>query len=189
MMRDVGVLLSIVVGASAAIYVNEGGDMPAYAALTAVLSPNAQIVTAGKGMAAKNQGFNSFFNNVRPAYIIMCAVEIDVVHAVRFARDMNLQVTQRSGLHNLGGLSFVQGGVVIDMRLMTSIEVSASDAVIKYQGGVRFGDLDKELWDKYPGWAMANGADAHIGAFGSHLGVGTGYLERWIGAGTDQVGC
>jgi FAD/FMN-containing dehydrogenase len=86
--------------------------------------------------------------------MVLAATEDDIVAGVRFARDMNLRVTVRAGLHNLGGFSFVQGGVVIDLRRMRTITVDTSNAVITFQGGIRFGDLDAKLWNEHPGEAL-----------------------------------
>ena len=129
------------------------------------LSPGAQLFTAADlDFSEQNADcFNAEFNKVQPAYIIQVAAEDDIVVAVKFARAMNLAITPRSGAHNLGGLSFVQGGVVIDLRRMTQIVVNKTAGTISYSGGSRFKALDDYLWNNYPGWTMQNGMDGHIG--------------------------
>src|SRR5205823_8535166 len=51
----------------------------------------------------------------RPAAILRCASPEDVVAAVRFARDSDLEIAVKCGGHSVLGLSVPQGGVMIDL--------------------------------------------------------------------------
>jgi FAD/FMN-containing dehydrogenase len=54
----------------------------------------------------------------RPAAIARCASSADVVAAVRFAREHDLEIGVRCGGHNIAGLAVPDGGLMIDLRLM-----------------------------------------------------------------------
>ena len=50
----------------------------------------------------------------RPAAIAKCATALDVVAAVRFARDQGLEIAVRGGAHSMPGLSVCDDWLVID---------------------------------------------------------------------------
>ena len=45
------------------------------------------------------------------------------MHAVNFAREHDLLVAVRGGVHSFAGTSVCQGGLVIDMSLMKDLRV------------------------------------------------------------------
>src|SRR5262245_53579169 len=59
----------------------------------------------------------------RPAVIARCAGVADVVAAVRFARERDLEVAVRGGGHNVAGTSVCDDGVVIDLAAMRAVSV------------------------------------------------------------------
>src|SRR5262245_65974472 len=58
----------------------------------------------------------------RPACIARCAGVADVVAAVRFARDHELELAVRGGGHNVAGTAVCDDGLVIDLSAMRSEE-------------------------------------------------------------------
>ncbi|TMC82636.1 MAG: FAD-dependent oxidoreductase [Chloroflexi bacterium] len=55
----------------------------------------------------------------RPAAILRCASTEDVVAAVRFARESNLEIAVKCGGHSVLGLSVPNGGIMIDLSPMS----------------------------------------------------------------------
>jgi FAD/FMN-containing dehydrogenase len=60
----------------------------------------------------------------RPALIARCAGADDVAEAVRFARQRDMLVSVRGGGHSVAGHSVCDGGLMIDLSLMRSVQVS-----------------------------------------------------------------
>ena len=58
-----------------------------------------------------------------PALIARCRGVADVAAAIMVARDHKLEVAVRGGGHNVAGRSTVDGGMMIDLSLMTGIHV------------------------------------------------------------------
>src|SRR5262245_50757366 len=54
----------------------------------------------------------------RPACIARCAGAADVVAAVRFARERDLDIAVRGGGHNVAGTAVCDDGIVVDLSTM-----------------------------------------------------------------------
>src|SRR3954470_754980 len=80
----------------------------------------------------------------RPAVIVRCAGVADVMCAVDFARSENLIVAVRGGGHSLPGFSTVDGGIVIDLSAMRSVQVDPVARTAVAQGGATWADFDHE---------------------------------------------
>src|SRR5207244_5694220 len=59
----------------------------------------------------------------RPALIARCADAGDVIAALKFSREQDLDVAIRGGGHSGGGLGLVDGGVTIDLSPMRWVRV------------------------------------------------------------------
>ena len=68
--------------------------------------------------------FNSMIDK-RPAVIAQCGSAADVISALQLARDNSYEVAVRAGGHSVAGMCLNDGGIVIDVRRMTDIEVDA----------------------------------------------------------------
>src|SRR5580698_2733843 len=60
-----------------------------------------------------------------PALIARCHGVADVADAVKLARALGLEVSVRGGGHNVAGLAVLDGGLMIDLALMTGIHVDS----------------------------------------------------------------
>src|SRR5688572_27828741 len=61
----------------------------------------------------------------RPGLIARCRGSTDVKRAVDFAREYELLLAVRGGGHNVAGNAVCNGGLVVDLSLMRSIDVDA----------------------------------------------------------------
>src|SRR6186713_2057699 len=58
-----------------------------------------------------------------PRLIARCTGTADVIAAVRFARDHDLEIAIRGGGHNVAGTAVCDDGVVIDLSAMRAVRV------------------------------------------------------------------
>jgi FAD/FMN-containing dehydrogenase len=64
----------------------------------------------------------------RPRLIAQCIGTADVVAAIRFARDHDLEIAIRGGGHNVAGTTVCDGGIGIDMSAMRGATTAAGRA-------------------------------------------------------------
>jgi FAD/FMN-containing dehydrogenase len=79
-----------------------------------------------------------------PACIARCIGVADVVAAVRFAREHDLEIAVRGGGHNVAGTAVCDNGVVIDLSAMRAVWVDPAGRTAWVQGGALWGDVDCE---------------------------------------------
>src|ERR1700756_1067719 len=83
-------------------------------------------------MDADYDAVRSLYNGMidkSPVMIARCADVTDVVAAVNFARENDLQVAIRGGGHNGPGLSSIDNGLMIDMSMMKGVRVDPTAPV------------------------------------------------------------
>jgi FAD binding domain/Berberine and berberine like len=120
-----------------------------------------------------------------PACIARCAGVADVVAAVRFARDHDLEIAVRGGGHNVAGTAVCDEGLVIDLSAMRAVWVDPADRTAWVQGGALWGDVDHET--QAHGLATTGGIVGHTGVAGLTLGGGIGFLMRKHGLAVDNL--
>jgi FAD/FMN-containing dehydrogenase len=120
-----------------------------------------------------------------PACIARCTGVADVVAAVRFARERDLEIAVRSGGHGVGGHALCDGGLVIDLSPMKGIRVDPARRTARAEAGVLWGELDRET--QLFGLATVGGIVTHTGIAGLTLGGGIGWLMRKYGATVDNL--
>ena len=111
-----------------------------------------------------------------PAVVVRASSVEDVVEAIRFARASGLPLSVRSGGHSAAGWSLCDGGLVVDMRDIDSIEVDPNARVAKVGGGCLTGAVDRAC--QAHGLATVTGRVSTTGIAGFTLGGGSGMLER-----------
>ena len=80
------------------------------------------------------------FDSKQPALIAQCGSTEDVVSAVNFAREQNLLLSVKCGGHSLPGKSTSDGGMMIDLSQMRSIEADANSMIMHTGvGGITLG--------------------------------------------------
>ncbi|HZN13141.1 MAG TPA: FAD-binding oxidoreductase [Acidimicrobiales bacterium] len=121
----------------------------------------------------------------RPALIARCSGVADVMAAVRVARQHELAVSVRGGGHAVAGHAICEGGLVIDLSLMTGTRVDPMARTIDLQGGCLNSHLDRE--SQAFGLAATGGIVSHTGVGGLTLGGGIGHLMRKFGLAIDAL--
>jgi FAD/FMN-containing dehydrogenase len=121
----------------------------------------------------------------RPAFIARCRGTADVVDALAFAREHGLEVAVRGGGHNVAGRSAVDDGLMVDLSPMRGIHVDPKHRTATAQGGVTWGDLNKEA--HLHKLATTGGLISTTGIGGLTLGGGIGYLMGKYGLAVDNL--
>lgn len=121
----------------------------------------------------------------RPALIARCFDSDDVVAAVNFARDKRIRVSVRGGGHGVSGNAVCDGGLVIDLSSMTSVDVDMHRRTVKAGAGALLGDLDRAT--QAFGLAVPAGTVTETGIAGLTLGGGLGWLMRKHGLTCDNL--
>jgi hypothetical protein len=121
----------------------------------------------------------------RPRLIARCIGTADVVAAVRFARDHDLDIAIRGGGHNVAGTAVCDDGIVVDLSAMRAVRVDPEGHRAWVQGGALWGDVDGET--QAHGLATTGGIVSHTGVAGLTLGGGVGWLMRKAGLTVDNL--
>ena len=121
----------------------------------------------------------------RPAVIARPASPEEVVTAIRFANDHDLEITVRSGGHSAAGLGGANGGLLVNMSGMRGVEVDPGTRTARANGGALLGELDVAA--QAHGLVCPTGVVGHTGVAGLTLGGGVGRLQRRFGLTIDNL--
>jgi FAD/FMN-containing dehydrogenase len=143
------------------------------------------VIAAGDdGYEEARTIFNAMIDK-RPLLIARCAHVADVITAVNFGCQHNLDTSIRSGGHNGPGLSLVDDGLVIDLSEMKGIRVDPQAKTVRVEPGCTWGDVDHATHAF--GLATVSGVISTTGVGGLTLGGGHGYLTRKYGLTIDNL--
>ena len=121
----------------------------------------------------------------RPALIARCTGTADVVEALRFGRESELELAVRGGGHSVAGLSVSDGGVVIDLSALKGLHVDHRAGTVRAQAGTTWGELNRETG--LFGLAVTGGVISTTGVAGLTLGGGVGWLMGCHGLAADNL--
>jgi FAD/FMN-containing dehydrogenase len=121
----------------------------------------------------------------RPACIVRCRTDDDVVAAIRFARAEGLDVSVRGGGHNVAGRAVADGAVMIDLAEMKAIDVDPGARTVRAEGGVTWAEFNAAT--AVHGLAVTGGAVSTTGIAGLTLGGGLGWLMSRYGLAADNL--
>jgi FAD/FMN-containing dehydrogenase len=121
----------------------------------------------------------------RPARVVQPAGTRDVATTVEFARKHGVLLGVKGGGHNIGGVGVPDGGLMLDLSRLRTVEVDPDRRLAHVAGGSLLGDVDRAT-QKY-GLATTLGFISHTGVGGLALGGGFGYLSRRFGWTVDSL--
>jgi FAD/FMN-containing dehydrogenase len=121
----------------------------------------------------------------RPALIARCSGAGDVRSCVRFAKAQGVPLSIRGGGHNIAGTSLCEGGLVIDLSPLRSVEIDPLTRRAHVQPGATLSDFDAEA--QAFGLATPLGINSTTGVAGLTLGGGFGWLTRKYGLTIDNL--
>ena len=121
----------------------------------------------------------------RPALIVRVADADDVASVVRLARDTGLELAVRCGGHSNAGHGTTEGGIVLDLRELKSIDIDAEARTVWADAGLTAVELSKATAEH--GLAIGFGDTGSVGIGGITLGGGVGYLVRKFGLTIDNL--
>jgi len=130
------------------------------------------------------RGFNALIDR-RPAVIARCISAGDVAVAFDFARAHALEVAVRGGGHNPAGHCVCDGGIVIDLTLMRTVEVDEKSQIAQTDGGATWLDFDSAT--QAFGLVTPGGVVVSTGVVGLSLGGGIGHLTAQYGLTCDHI--
>lgn len=129
--------------------------------------------------------FYGEYNQRKPLAVVRVADAADVANTILFARDNGIDVAVRAGGHSVLGHSSSDGGLVIDLSPLKSVEVDVEGASARAGGGVLAGEYT-ERTAKH-GLVTGFGDTPSVGIAGITLGGGVGFLHRKLGLTIDSL--
>ncbi len=128
--------------------------------------------------------FNALVDR-RPAVIARCVGAGDVALAFDFAGAHELPLAVRGGGHNPAGHCVCDGGLVIDLSLMRTVEVNGQARIARAMGGATWLDFDQAT--QAFGLVTPGGVVGSTGVVGLSLGGGIGHLTAQHGLTCDNI--
>jgi FAD binding domain/Berberine and berberine like len=129
------------------------------------------------------KGFNNSID-LFPQVIVVCKTTEDVAVAIKYANIHKLPVAIKSGGHSMEGFSCNQGGLVVNLSKMNSVEFLPNDK-IKVGPGCELSSLyEKTLARKR---IIPAGSCASVGMGGLTTGGGYGLFSRKYGLTCDSL--
>jgi FAD/FMN-containing dehydrogenase len=123
--------------------------------------------------------------DVRPAAVVRCATEEDVVAVVRHAAEHRMDLAIRGGSHSVPGFGTAQGAIVADLSAMQQVSVDDAARTATAAGGTTWGRFNDVTGAH--GLATTGGIISTTGVGGLTLGGGIGYLCRGHGLSCDNL--
>ena len=121
----------------------------------------------------------------RPALIARCMNTSDVQATVRFAAAHQMRLSVRGGGHHIAGNAVADGGLMLDLSGMRTVEIDPARRIARVAPGALLGDFDRQA--QAHGLATPLGINSTTGVAGLTLGGGFGWLTRQHGMTIDNL--
>ena len=121
----------------------------------------------------------------RPGVIVRAADTADVAHVVRTARARGAELAIRNGGHSMAGHGVIDGGIVLDLRGLSAIDIDPVRRIARTGPGITAGEYTKAAGehDLVTGFGDA----PSVGVGGITLSGGVGFLHRKFGMTIDNL--
>jgi FAD/FMN-containing dehydrogenase len=120
-----------------------------------------------------------------PAVIVRATDSADVIAAVAEARETGLDLAVRSGGHSGAGHSTTEGGILLDLAGLDSLDIDAAAQTAWAGSGLTAGAVTSATAEH--GLAVPFGDTGSVGIGGLTTGGGIGYLVRKYGMTIDSL--
>ena len=153
--------------------------------------PALRTAISGRVIAPDDEGYDEVRAVVsgefdrRPAVIVRVADATDVASLIGVARETGLELAVRSGGHSGAGHSGTDGGIVLDLRDLTAIEIDVEGRTAWAGTGLTALELTQAV--AAHDLAIGFGDTGSVGIGGITLGGGVGYLVRRFGLTIDSL--
>ena len=167
---------------------SSGGELSIESAAVSELADSLDgrlFLQADEGYAAAKKVWNGMFDSKQPAMVVQCTSTDDVVNAVDFARERNLLVSVKGGGHSYPGKSTSDGGMMIDLSNLYSVDVDPNAKSARVDGGALLGHVDNAALQH--NLLTTTGVVSHTGVGGFTLGGGMGRTDRIMGLAIDNL--
>lgn len=121
-----------------------------------------------------------------PRYVVFCEAVRDVQNAVRWSRAHGVPLRARGGRHSYEDYSVLNGGLVIDVSRLNTVELDREAGVARIGAGARLGQVYDALWAQGM-VTIPGGGCTGVGVSGLTLGGGFGLLTRLWGLTCDSL--
>jgi len=128
--------------------------------------------------------FSPMFDK-RPAAIVRPVDDAAVASVVALARESGIELAVRGGGHSFAGHGVSDGGLVLDLAWLDSLDVDARARVATAEAGLTSGKVTKAVTAE--GFGIGFGDTGSVGIGGLTLGGGVGYLVRKHGLTIDSL--
>ena len=130
---------------------------------------------------------STYLRGGAPGLVLQVTSVPQVVDALAFARDADgVALSLRSGGHGLSGRSTNDGGIVIDVSALNTIEIlDKATRRVRLGPGARWMDVAAALAPH--GWALSSGDYGGVGVGGLATAGGIGWLAREHGLTIDHL--
>jgi FAD/FMN-containing dehydrogenase len=153
--------------------------------LQALAAIHGRIITSND--ADYDDARRVFYGDVdkRPLAIVRAADTFDVQRVVTVARERGLELAVRSGGHSPAGHGTTDGGILLDVRSLSAIDVDVRAGTVAVGAGATALEVARAL-DEHR--AVVGFGDAgSVGVAGITLGGGVGYMVRKLGLTIDVL--
>src|SRR4029077_19613399 len=99
------------------------------------------VLAGDEGYDEARKVYNAMIDR-HPEVVVRAANAGDVIAAVRYAADNNLDLAIRGGGHSVPGFGTCDNGVVIDLSGMRGVRVDPSNRTARAEGGATWGDFN-----------------------------------------------
>ena len=154
-------------------------------ALGATLHEGGELYRPGERRYSRSSAAcNLRYADVLPSGIVACSGPDDVVAAIGWAREQGMPFALRSGGHSYAGYSSTTG-LLIDLRRMNEITVSADGDIVTVGAGATQAELHQAL--RHHGRTFPSGRCPSVALGGLVLGGGIGFSGRKLGLTCDRL--